>query len=243
MSAAQRQRRTSTARKDARSGSHIVSGPSSGTAAAAQRSSTQPKPAEPPATFKPIPSRYRDALTGAPLMRGRDTRLWRTYDRLDNSETGEPGRDVPTHLDTSRPYPVNASEAGEHASQRRDYLGGLEWTPQAYRYFRHVMPRGIAYARLVWREWWRAPGVVDDLALRFRADKLEAVLCWLRDGEDFHAVAARIRKTPDTLRRWKSQIVKVVREEYLSPELLDTIGDFARMLDRMEQERASHSEY
>lgn len=90
---------------------------------------------------------------------------------------------VPRTIDSRRPYPEGAHpEAG---SGRRDYLGGLDWTPEAWRYFGPLVPSGVARYRRLRAYWWEHAPLVAEVETTLGSFTCTLLLRWLRDGEEY----------------------------------------------------------
>jgi hypothetical protein len=134
-------------------------------------------------------------------------------------------RPIPATIDSSVPFPV------DNATRRRnDYQGAMTWTLAFERYIKHVLPRTVEEALLIWREWWRIPYVVARVTLAIGRERMDAVLALLRDEEPAHRLVRRTRHTLTWIVQSKSRATRLVRQQYLPYSLLDHITDLSQTL-------------
>lgn len=219
------------ARNTAR-GSHLRAVPAA--AMRSQHAQRASNPAKPDTRPWDLPSSQRDALTGAPLRADLPVLLVRDW-RLasEDARNGRAYRDIPRQIDTSRPYDLGEPTT---VASRRNYLGGLEWTPEAKRFFKAVLPRGIEEAYRLWDEWWQWPYIVAGLRRELGEEKLAVALCICRDGENERTVAVRYRHTLHWVAYQKRNAERIVRRRYLPHDWLKRIHELAALIADMERD-------
>lgn len=160
-----------------------------------------------------LPARYRDALTGAPLVPGTLRLVVRSYDPTRPSTFDTDARRI---VHDPIPYAIHnhRDERLEEPGITENRLGSFEFSGPFQRYMKDAIPTREQQRRTRWVRWYEARGVSDYLQSRFTPEQIDAVMA-VKRGADWAETAEACGRSTGWLMRLEARMATIVRREFL----------------------------